>query len=345
MGIRALSLQLSASAALLVLGLAPPAPAVDIDWVTVQSPGNLGDNQITNDGSSGYGAVSYVYRIGRTEVTNAQYAEFLNAVAATDTNALYHVDMGATEHGGIAQSGSTGSYSYGAIAGREQWPVSYVTFYDALRFANWMNNGQPTGPQGPATTDDGSYTITAQGIQDNSILRNPGARITLTSEDEWVKAAYHNAVGLAATDYYDYPAGTDAVMSCAFPPTTAPNSGNCYDGDGVVGLADVGSYTGSPSPWGTSDQGGNVFEWSEDYSLEVGGVGLFRVARGGAFENNPDPIRPDEQYLSSGHRDGLTPTRESGSLGFRLSMVPEPSTGLLVMAGLLGLARRRRPNA
>jgi len=30
------------------------------------------------------------------------------------------------------------------------------------------------------------------------------------------------------------------------------------------------------------------------------------------------------------------------SLGFRLAMIPEPSTGLLVVAGLLGLGVRRR---
>lgn len=53
LGIRALSLLLSASAALLALGLAPPASAVDIDWVTVGMPGNAGDElEISNDGSS-----------------------------------------------------------------------------------------------------------------------------------------------------------------------------------------------------------------------------------------------------------------------------------------------------
>ena len=64
----------------LALGLALPVAAVTIDWVTVGDPGNACDVQ-----SQGcFGAVADVYRISATEVTNAQYAEFLNAVAATD---------------------------------------------------------------------------------------------------------------------------------------------------------------------------------------------------------------------------------------------------------------------
>ena len=41
-----------------------------------------------------YGAVSYDYRIGTNEVTNAQYAEFLNAKAASDPLGLYNTSMG-----------------------------------------------------------------------------------------------------------------------------------------------------------------------------------------------------------------------------------------------------------
>ena len=81
------------------------------------------------------------YRISTTEVTNAQYAEFLNAKAATDPNALYNTSMG-SGFGGITRSGSSGSYSYSAIAGRENMPVNFVSFYDSLRFANWLGNGQ-----------------------------------------------------------------------------------------------------------------------------------------------------------------------------------------------------------
>ena len=48
-------------------------------------------------------------------------------------------------HGGITRSGVLGSYSYSAIASRENMPVNWVTFYSALRYANWLNNGQGAG--------------------------------------------------------------------------------------------------------------------------------------------------------------------------------------------------------
>ena len=35
-----------------------------------------------DSGTSGYGAVPYIYRMGTYDVTNAQYAEFLNAKAS-----------------------------------------------------------------------------------------------------------------------------------------------------------------------------------------------------------------------------------------------------------------------
>ena len=70
------------SVATALLGLAPAATAVSIDWTSVGNPGNAADN-------TGFGAVSYLYRIGTYEVTNAQYAEFLNAKAASDPLGLY----------------------------------------------------------------------------------------------------------------------------------------------------------------------------------------------------------------------------------------------------------------
>lgn len=87
---------------------APMASAeVTIDWVTVGDPGNIGDPQEScyqcGPGTT-FGAVAYEYRIGKYEVTNAQYAKFLNAVAATDTYGLYG--------GSIGRLGSSGSYTY-----------------------------------------------------------------------------------------------------------------------------------------------------------------------------------------------------------------------------------------
>lgn len=298
----------------MALSFAVPASAVAIDWSTVGHPGNACDLQ-----SQGcFGSVAYVYLIGTYEVTNSQYAEFLNAVADTDINSLYSAPD--PEFGGITRTGSSGSYIYGTISGWDDVPVVNVSFYSALRFANWLHNGQPTGPQDGTTTEDGAYTITVQGIGDNSIVRNPGALFALTSESEWYKAAYYAG---ASTNYFDYPAGTDTQTTCASP-TAAPNHANCDE----LELADAGSYAGSASPYGTFDQGGNVFEWNE---AVVNGSN--RGVRGGDIFHN-------ESRLVASNRGGADPVVEWVNIGIRV--VPETTFGLPAGISLLALGARLR---
>src|SRR5262249_1471697 len=149
--------------------------AVSMDWTPIGNPGNACDPRYPGQ-SECYGTVPYEYQIAKYEVTNAQYTEFLNAVAASDPNQLYNPDMAnVTYQGGITRTGASGNYQYQAMAGREQMPVMFVSFWDSLRFTNWLANGQPIGAQGAATTETGSYTITMQGVANNTIARNPGA--------------------------------------------------------------------------------------------------------------------------------------------------------------------------
>src|SRR6478735_11873520 len=84
------------------------AAAITIDTVPVGNPGNTG----RVDGGGVFGAVAASYRIATTEVTNAQYVEFLNAVAATDSNGLYNTQMTFYSRGGIVRNGVSGSYTY-----------------------------------------------------------------------------------------------------------------------------------------------------------------------------------------------------------------------------------------
>jgi formylglycine-generating enzyme len=311
------------AALLFVFGFAQSVSAVTLDWTNVGNPGNACDTQAQGC----FGSVGSEYRISTYEVTNAQYAEFLNAKAGSDPFALYNASMGASAFGGITQSGVSGSFTYSAIAGRESQPVTFVSFYDSLRFANWLNNGQ-----GGGDTETGSYTLlggSAFPSNGDTVTRNAGARIFLPSEDEWYKAAYYDAV---STSFFDYPAGTNTPTVCSAPTATA-NSANCKTPPAAVVLRDVGSYTGSASPYGTFDQGGNVWEWNEDLIS-----GTLRGRRGGAFDGVPLDLAASTQSLSG-------PLGEFSILGLRVAMVPEPSTGVLMMLSMLGLARWRRPDA
>jgi len=287
------------------------AAPVTFDWATVGNPGNADDIH-----GGGHGGVATTYRISKTEVTNAQYTKFLNAVNATNTNGLYTILTNSDTRGGITRSGSFGSHTYavkpdsvGNGPGGTDYtygdkPVVYVSFLDAMRFTNWLENGQPTGAQDASTTEAGVYTI-GSGLDE---VRNPSATYFIPSEDEWYKAAYYDPNSGGGV-YYDYPTSTDSVPNNNLPSSDTGNSANFFDGGLTTGnssypMTDVGAYTASESPYGTFDQGGNVFEWNEAVTLSS-----FRVLRGDSWNDS------FSGYLAASLRLLGNPTFEDNRVG------------------------------
>ena len=140
---------------------------------------------------------------------------------------------------------------YSVVSGTSNHPVDLVTWSDALRFANWIANGQPIFATEPTAadnaTENGSYTLL--GFKPNptdlfSIMRNPGATVVLPNENEWFKAAYYNS---ATKSYYAFPTSSNTPPT-ASAPTATPNSANFNNV--VGGETDVGAYTGTTSPYG-----------------------------------------------------------------------------------------------
>jgi formylglycine-generating enzyme required for sulfatase activity len=275
--------------------------------------------------------------MGKYEVTAGQYTAFLNAVAATDTYGLYNTNMGSIPNLGanIQRAGSPGSYTYSVAADRANRPVNYVSWGDSARFANWMDNGQPTGAQGLTTTEDGSYYLNGATTDAAliAVTRKADATWTISSEDEWYKAAYHKNDGVTG-NYWDYSMGSSAIPSNGNPGGDTGNSANFWNGDYTIGSpyyrTNAGFFGLSDSPYGTFDQGGNVWEWNEAVI-----VGSSRGVRGGSFNNI-------DNDLHASNRSNGYPTIESANVGFRVSEVPEPnSLAMLSIAGLGLLGRRR----
>jgi formylglycine-generating enzyme len=323
--IKKLQKQIATSKAQLAAATATPAPFIEM--VTVGNPGNTvdpSDGDSLTGGTQNFGVVPYEFQIGKFEVTLAHYAAFLNAVAATDAFGLFNASMATDLNiAGITRSGTSGSFTY-SVSGDGARPVSFVSWFDAARFCNWLHNGRPTGAQTAATTENGAYPLNGATSGGLTITRNPGAKYWIPSEDEWYKAAYHQPSGEGGDgdNYWLYPTKSNAV-----PGNTIGSSANhanllttvysvTQSGSLVANqnyLTAVGSYPGSASFYGTFDQGGNVFEWNDAVVL-----GSFRGLRGGSWTF-------DQSSLSSSGRDGGSSDGESNFVGFRVAGAVPPA--------------------
>jgi formylglycine-generating enzyme required for sulfatase activity len=306
-----------------LIGGSASAAIVTIDYVAVGNAGNANN-------TTGLGAVASQFNIGKYEVTNAQYAEFLNAKAVSDPLGLYNAGMDSNPLGGITRLGNDGAFTYAAKTGFETKPVVFVGFYDAARFANWLNNGQ-----GSASTETGAYTLlggTAVPTNGATFTRNAGAGVWVPSENEWYKAAYHQP-GADANDYWLYPTRSNAEPLATSPNSTNANSANFTSPSfSSPGLTAVGGFTLASSFYGTFDQGGNVIEWN-DSIVAANQRGL----RGGTWQDF-------ELFMRATSPDMSPATQEDEFIGFRVAAaVPEPTVfGSLVLGMALIAARRRK---
>ena len=122
-------------------------------------------------------------------------------------------------------------------------------------------------------------------------------------------------------------AAANANGDISNPGTNVANYNRGADWNGLDGnLTTVGSAGPlSQTFYGTWDQAGNVFEWSE-----AAHPSQFPNLEGSGFERGPDDI-------TSFRRSGGTVDSENYIIGFRVAAVPEPSTLALAMLGALSL--------
>ncbi len=311
-----------------------PAEQTSKELVTVGNPNNLPDTPYIQYGGQSFGAVPYTFAIGKYEITAGQYCEFLNAVAATDTYGLYNqymdYDADSNRWGcNIKRTGSSGSYSYIVAADWANRPVNYVSWGDAARFCNWLYNGQPNGSQDFSTTEDGSYYLNGATSAEAliAVMRKSSATWVIPSEDEWYKAAYHKNDGVTG-NYWHYPTSTDNVPSNALISPDPGNNANFVQNHAyTIGIpyfrTEVGEFENSESPYGTFDQGGNVWEWNETAAYTD-----FRVLRGGGVSDLDGGLSSPVRWTDS-------PSIELNSIGFRVAFVPEPSS--LVLLGMAAI--------
>ncbi|MEN6356522.1 MAG: SUMF1/EgtB/PvdO family nonheme iron enzyme [Armatimonadota bacterium] len=293
----------------------------------------VGDSGNAPDVRNGHGAVNYTYRMGKFEITAGQYTDFLNAKAVSDPYGLYNTDMAKVNVYGcnICRSGDSGSYTYSIDSDWANRPVNYVSYWDACRFVNWLNNGQGSGD-----TETGAYTLNGyNGNDGRTIARNSEAKWFLPTQDEWYKAAYYKGNGNDA-GYWSYPTQSDSAPSNQL---VTPDDGNnanfsIIDSDGyhdAIGYpyyrTNVGEFENSASAYGTFDQGGNVWEYNE--ALIISDNIAFRSNCGGSFLYSSSALNAMDGSYS------LSPNEEILECGFRVvEAVPEPPTVISIVVGL-----------
>jgi formylglycine-generating enzyme required for sulfatase activity len=307
-----------------------------ISLVPVGNPGNAND-------TTGYGSVGYNYSIDKYDVTLGQYTQFLNAVAKTDTYGCYNTYMSTgypTQ--GIGRSGSPGSYSYSVTGSNPQaanCPAFAVSWFDAARFCNWLQNGQPTsGVENNTTTEAGAYTLNGD-VSSGTETRNANATYFIPSENEWYKAAYYNP---SSGTYSTYATQSNIAPSNSL--VLVPNDANYAAApsynytDPTNCLTPVGYFSTSPSYYGTFDQSGDVSNWNDAIIAIISGS--LRGVRGGSWSDGSNT-------LASSGRGHTYPTNEgSDPVGFRVASVPEPGSLTLLLACAVGFGIwRLRRNA
>jgi formylglycine-generating enzyme len=335
-------------AAIVLTAMAERLPAAAIALANVGDAGNAADTRdAAHGGTAGCGAVAYPYQLGKYEVTNEQYCEFLNAQAKSSVHDLFNPAASSDPRAGIVRSGDEGSYQYAVKPDQGQQPVVFVTWTNAIRFVNWLQNGAESG-----STETGTYTINSDGtitVPTASERANWSvAHYVLPTQDEWYKAAYYKGGSLnAGYNTYAFADG-NAIVSDQPPGDLYPkHSGNVYKNDGIANsfndgyaitgstiegnidyLTNVGAYSSAESAYHTFDQSGNAFEWNESVFQNNPGK---RVIRGGSWEKSQG------DYAAASTPWGISPGLVGPDLGFRVGLVspiPEPATALLLLSGL-----------
>lgn len=256
------------------------------EYVRVGDEGNRGDKE-----NKFFGRVNYKYLIAKTELSNESYCRFLNAVAReADPYGLYDMNMATGACSGILRTKTSEGFKYSCKEGWDNRPVVYVNYYDICRFANWMHYGCPHTGKCELGTTEGTASQGAYNTTDFEEVRagkkapykefgerNVGAKFWIPSENEWYKAAYYDPEMVGNRKYHDYPTRTSDAP-------TQEQANYMVDNHFAVGepfyVAPVDSFENAPSYYGTLQQGGNVWEWIEDWQYGIVGS---RGLRGGSW--------------------------------------------------------------
>lgn len=191
------------------------------------------------------------YHLAKFETTVGMYADYLNEAGRGGRG--WNRLMANPERCGI-QRQEDGKYTL--TPGRENFPINYVSFYEAQAFLDWCGLRLPTELEWLKALRGGTYLDG----DESKKLRNPKPERKFPWGDESPEAG--------------------EVWRC-----------NCdvADRQRAPQLKPVGSFSHFNSPYGAADLAGNVAEWTLDtYSTSYhNGIDGYRMIRGGSYMDPP----------------------------------------------------------
>ncbi|NOZ40056.1 MAG: formylglycine-generating enzyme family protein [Planctomycetes bacterium] len=282
------------------------ANTFEIEFVTIGDQDNAADFSGVPQPA---GSVAYEYLIGKYEISE-QVIQKANAQSLLDGDLL---EISVSNRG-------------------PDKPATSITWFEAARFVNWLNEEQGFAPAykfneipgaRPGSSPTYEFAVwepSDPGYNANNLFRNRRANYVLPTVDEWYKAAYYDAEN---GQYFDFATGENSA-----PQITA---GGMDAGTAVYQLLpDAGpanvTLAGGLSPYGVSGLNGNVSEWNETADDAINDItGERRVLRGGAWASSG-------ASLSATIISGDLPDLAIGNTGFRVVSlgIPEPASISLV---------------
>jgi len=304
-------------------------------FVPIGSAGNAADTNTLGIPQNA-GAVSYLYSIGKYEVSE---------------------DM-------IAKASTLGGLGITKDTRGTNKPATSVSWYEAARFVNWLNTSQNFAPAYKFALQPGDVGYSADstfqlwapgdaGYNENNKFRNSFANYFLPTIDEWYKAAYYDPKANAGLGgYWNFANGSNTAPEAI---ATARESDDekelnqaVYGQERTQGPAEV-TLAGGLSPFGVMGLGGNVWEWQEtafDLLNDNNVQDELRMVRGGDWNSLEGNLSAKDRSL------GAPPSSYAG-IGFRVASlstevaaVPELGTlcgwsTICFCVGIFTLRRRR----
>ncbi|MFM9996187.1 MAG: SUMF1/EgtB/PvdO family nonheme iron enzyme [Phycisphaerales bacterium] len=337
-------------AALLVCG-APPAslaarPPPDIQFNTIGAPGNAAYPLKSPPGYvsvQGRGRVDYEYRIGKYEVTTAQWMEFVNTYTVLGGQWQFFADP--VRWGAVpdpAYSGPGIKYKLNpSLTNAGMVGVYGISWRESAMFANWLHNEKASGTWAieNGAYDTSTFTTNPNGTFNDQLTHNPGAKYWIPTFDEHIKAAHYdpNRYGPGQGGYWMFSHGSDEPAIGGPPGIGQANTGFILPAFGNYYIP-LGSYPETQSPWGLLDTAGASSEHTEFWWFPNGPY-VERGARGSSTGGGADPS--DRIYWVNAN----SPQFGYSGIGLRIAAaIPSPgSLALLAMSWtLFGIRKRRR---